>query len=197
MKNIKQYKNKILNDDCLNILEKLPLESVDLILSDPPYGQNMTYGKRRIKIKNDNNLKWLFSFAYNAYRILKIKSYCVLFWQWRTYIDLVNIMTKAGFSIKSIGIWNKLSPGLGNGITEQYELIIFFRKSKALCNYYRGNIFTYPKICKNSMHPHQKPKDLFKEIINLVSKKNDFVLDPFLGTGTTVIACKETKRNYF
>lgn len=196
MSKIKQYTNKILNADSLNIIDKLPLESIDLIISDPPYGQNLSYGIKKIKIKNDNNLKWLFSFAYNAFRILKPNSFCILFWQWRTYIDLVDTMKKAGFSIKTIAIWNKIGPGLGKGITEQYELIIFFRKGHAKCKRFRGNIFSYPKICRNSKHPHQKPIELIKEILNLVSKKRDFVLDPFLGVGSTVIACHETQRNY-
>lgn len=99
-----KLKNKIFNTDCLGILDNIPNTSIDLILSGPPYGQNLRYGLKQIKIKNDNNLNWLFKFAYNAFRILKSNSFCILFWQWRTFSTLENVMKLAGFSIRTIGI---------------------------------------------------------------------------------------------
>lgn len=190
------FKNNIFNKNCLKIFDELPNECIDLILSDPPYGQNLRYGLKKLKIKNDKNLNWLFNFAYNAFRVLRNNSYCILFWQWRTFSKLENVMKLAGFNIKTVGIWNKLSPGLGKGLTEQYELIVFFRKNKSKCNFYRGNVFSFPKICKGSEHPHQKPTDLLKILIELSSKKKDLVYDPYLGTGSTAIACIETDRYY-
>jgi site-specific DNA-methyltransferase (adenine-specific) len=192
-----KIKNQILNVDCFKILPKIPNNSIDAIISDPPYGQNLKYGIKKVRIKNDKNLDWLFSFSYNAYRILKNDSFCILFWQWRTFNTLIHIMKLAGFKLKTVAIWDKQIPGLGNGLTEQYELIVFFRKSlKARCNKYRGNIFRCTKICKNSKHPHQKPIGLLKEIILLTTKKKDLVFDPFLGIASTSLACIETGRRY-
>ncbi len=193
--------NTILHGDSLELMKDIPDNSVDLILSDPPFGQNIGYGRGELGhryIENDDNLDWLPTFVEEAYRILEDKGHCVLFWQWRTYSQLETEMIDKGFTIKTVGIWDKLKGGLGDGLVEQYEQIIFFRKGKARQNFYRPNIFKENRSGGGSRpdHPHQKPVKILKEIIELCSNKGDVVIDPFSGSGSTAMACINSDRQF-
>jgi len=194
--------NTIIHGDSIELLKKIPDNSVDMILSDPPFGQNIGYGRGELGhryIKNDDNLEWLPAFTKEAFRILKDKGHCVLFWQWRTFSTLEKEMIDKGFTIKTVAIWDKLHGGLGDGLVEQYEQIIFFRKGKARQNFYRPNVFKESRVGGGGVrleHPHQKPVKVLKELIELCTVKDDVVIDPFSGSGSTAMACINTNRRF-
>lgn len=190
---------ELLNGNTFEIIKTFEDESFDLICTDPPFGQNINYGRSQLghrTIENDNNLEWLDDWSKNAYRILKNNTHCIVFWQWRTYSQLENIMLKNGFILKTVGIWDKKNAGLGNGLAEQYEQICFFKKGNARQNFFRGNVFRIGRINGRPEHPHQKPVDLICELLKLCSKENDSVLDCFMGSGSVGLACKATNRNF-
>jgi site-specific DNA-methyltransferase (adenine-specific) len=192
MKDFELYKG-----DCNSFLKQLENESIDLILTDPPFGQNIGYGRSELGhryIENDNNLDWIKQFSETTYRILKQNSHCVVFWQWRTYSKLEEVMLQAGFTIKTVGIWDKNNSGLGDGLAEQYEQVIVFKKGNAKQNKFRGNIFRYSRISGRPEHPHQKPIPLLADLLMLCSQEEGLVLDPFMGSGSTGVAAMKYKR---
>lgn len=190
---------KIYNDNCLNVLKTIDDKSINMILVDPPFGQSIGYGRGELGhryIENDNNLDWLPEWADHAYRVLKDDSHCLVFWQWRTYSKLEAVMLERGFTIKTVAVWDKNNAGLGDGIAEQYEQIIFFRKGNAKQNKFRGNIFRYSRIAGRPEHPHEKPVQLLGDLITLCSNENDIVLDTFAGTFNSGVAAVRYNRNY-
>jgi len=163
--------------------------SIGAIITDPPFGQQhllkSLYGRRELghrTIKNDTSLFWLEDFARECYRVLPSKGWAVFFWQWRTIFEPIKAMKAAGFELKTVGVWNKKNGGLGTGLTEAYENILFFRKGKARENYLRPNVFTKFRGLGRPLHPHQKPAELFGELIRLLTKPGDLVCDFFAGS---------------
>jgi site-specific DNA-methyltransferase (adenine-specific) len=186
--------------DCLPILKEMADGSVGMVLTDPPYGQGIGYGRSILGLRyveNDDNLDWVPAVAEELYRVLKPDSWCVVFGQWRTYVDFYWAFKTVGFDIKTVAIWDKGTHGLGAGLAEAYEQIYVFRKGNARENSFRGNMFRFPMIDGRPSHPNQKPIPLFEELIKLCSQPGDLVLDPFLGSGTTLAACKRTGRDGF
>lgn len=189
------------NDDTLERMKTFPSEAIDMILTDPPFGQHkkgIRYGRSELGhryIINDDNLRWLAPFAKEAFRVLKDKGWCVVFCQWRTMQKFIDTFIEEGFGLKTVGIWDKVHHGLGAGLAEQYEQILFFRKGKGKEKKFRGNIFRHMRIHGRPEHPHQKPISLLKEIINLLSNENDIIFDGFAGIGSVPQACEELNRN--
>ena len=101
---------KIYNMDCLIGMQHIPSNSIDLVLTDPPYGQNLGYGRGQLGeryIINDENLKWLAKFVKNIYRVLKNDSHCFVFNQWRTFNEYSFKFIQEGFKIRPVCIWDK------------------------------------------------------------------------------------------
>jgi len=185
-------------------------ETIDLILTDPPFGQDKKYGRANLLpsttdkndkggsrvIHNDNNLDWLMPFCEESYRTLKKDRYLIAFCQWRT-IDMFKLALQGvGFNIVTVGVWDKGNAGLGAGFAEGYENFIVAEKGKATREFFRSNLIREPRVSGRPIHPHQKPVKLMKIFIDLLTERGDIVFDPFLGSGTTVYACKELKRHY-
>ena len=192
-------KYQIHNRDCLEVLKEIENESIDMILTDPPFGNNIVYGRSQLgyrTIQNDNNLDWLPQWSKEAFRVLKDDSHCVVFWQWRTYSELEQIMLKAGFTIKTVAVWDKNNAGLGDGLAEQYEQIVVFKKGNARQNKFRGNVFRYSRVAGRPTHPHEKPVQLLGDLMLLCSNENDIVLDCFSGTFNTGVTAIRYGRRY-
>jgi len=193
--------NKIYNMDCLEGLKQLEDKSVDLIVTDPPYGMNFQSSHRKekhIKIKNDNNLEWLDDLFFQLNRILKDNSLCYCFCSFHN-IEKFMINIKKYINIKNILIWVKNNTSMGDlagDYAPKYEFIIFISKGRKILNGKRdSNILKFSKT-KNEHHPTEKPLNLIKYLISKSSKEGDIVLDCFMGSGTTAVACKELGRNY-
>ncbi len=195
--------------NCLNILPGL--SGIDVVVSDPPYGNGDSerYGRQegaanygrsqlghRTIIGDDNLNEWLHPAADGMFKCLKEKAYAVAFCQWRTFREFEDAFQDAGFEQKSIGVWDKCNAGLGAGISEQWEGIFFFRKGGVIETRFRGNVFTYPRVAGRPEHPNQKPGKLMEELVNLVSKEGDVVLDPFMGSGSTGLAAIKCGRSF-
>ena len=183
--------------DCLEGMKEIPSSVVGLILTDPPYGTaglKKFRGKEERTIANDANLDWLGDVATEFYRIMKDDTWCAVFGQWRTFTQFYEVFDMVGFGLKTVGIWDKGVLGMGAGLSEEYEMIYFFKKGEARETAHRGNVFHVTRPMQTPEHPNIKPDELFIELINLLSKKGDIVLDPYLGSGTTLLATRKTER---
>lgn len=196
-----KYLNKVTCGDCLELMRGLPDKCVDAVITDPPYGQSLGYGRGQLGeryIANDDNLDWLPELAKNLYRIIKPDSEALVFCQWRTYSKFEESFISAGFMLRTVAIWDKCISGLsGGGFGEQYEQILILRKGNARENYFMGNIFKEVRLCGDRPeHPHQKPLNLIYNLINMCTPPDALILDPFLGSGTTAVAAIRTGRQF-
>jgi len=191
--------NKIYNKDCLNGIKDLPNNSVDLIITDPPYGDNINYGRNGKSILNNKDESINYKILPELFRVLKDNSCCYIFTNWKFECKLRNFINKnTDFSIRMLLVIVKNNMGMGYGFRNQYELCLVLEKG--ICKYKLNNFSNFQKMRHinhdNSTHPHQKDELLIQKMIQHSSNKNDIVLDPFMGSGTTAVAAKHLCR-YF
>lgn len=186
--------------DCLEVLPKLDMQ-VDMILTDPPYGIDVTprrktskfYGK---KVKNDDNLDWLPLWVDYIDKISK--NIVVVFVSWVTFSQFEKAFKEKGFTLKNLLVWNKKWIGVGHNYRPTYELIMLLCKTnfKTPSNN-KSNILEYRKIApQKTLHNCEKPIPLLEDLLVELSKEGDVVLDCFMGSGSTGVACMQTNRNF-
>ena len=214
--------NKIYNMDCLEGLKQIPDNSIDLVVTDPPYkivqggcsnkavtinacggilnkhdGDNIELVKKG-KIFNHNEIQfneWL----PEIYRVLKDNSHCYIMINGRNLAELQMEAEKVGFRFHNIIAWDKGNATPNKWYMQRLEFILFLFKGEAknINNMGTTTLLQVPNIKRGTkLHPTEKPTDLMKILIENSSKKNDIVLEPFAGCGSTLLACKETGRNF-
>jgi len=211
--------NTILNEDCVKGMRKeLQNESVDLVLTDPPYvisrpSQLGTMPDRKNPRtgtdfgqwdKEFNNLSWL----KQAGRVLKKGGSLVVFNDVKKISTIIKQAEQAGLQYKDTLIWHKTNP-MPRNIQRRYvsdiEIAIWFVKPGASWTFncinkpYMSCVKTFAVESGGGfkrIHPTQKPLKLITSILLTHSNPNDLVLDPFMGSGTTALACVNEKRRY-
>lgn len=206
MKQMEELINETLNMEALELLGRIDDESIDLVLTDPPY--NMDYsGRGKINefegFANDNltpeeHSIWFDGILAEMHRVMKQNSAIYVCIDYRNYARIYPLIEKY-FTIKNCIVWDKMSIGMGASYRFQHEFIIYAVKGKPALNFVKRNV---PDIwhCKRESgkykHPTQKPLELMKLPIEYSSNRGDLVLDPFAGSFTTALACKQLDRNF-
>ncbi|PIR40210.1 MAG: hypothetical protein COV33_00980 [Candidatus Zambryskibacteria bacterium CG10_big_fil_rev_8_21_14_0_10_34_34] len=201
------FLNKIHNLDCKIGFKKIPDNSVDLLLTDPPYGISRTLncdGQRlgtTAKLSFDFG-KWdEFNHEWFEEALKKVRGWAITFCAKKDIGNLWNILEKNGFIAIDVLVWQKPDPVPLNGKSKflnAWEAAVMGKRGGAHWGgYCTHNIIKYqaPKG-KTRIHPTQKPLGLIKDLIELTTKEGDLVLDPFMGSGTTALACKQLSRNF-
>ena len=205
---------KIINGNAIEFMKTLEDESVDLIVTDPPYkvtargnagnsgGMMQSKLSMKGKIFKHNDIKPI-EYLPEFYRLLKDGSHCYVMTNHVNLQEMLNTATECGFHfIKSL-IWNKGNKIMGQFYMSQFEYILFFRKGKGKkinkCG--TADILNVPnKKTKGedgkNIHDTEKPVELMKILIENSSQEGELVLDPFAGVGTVGVACKELNRDY-
>lgn len=184
--------------DCLEFMKQVPDKYFDLVLTDPPYGMDFQCNFRdeknkHKKIANDNNTDWLPDLCSSIKRIAKDDAHIYMFCSWHKVDEFKIELQNAGLKIKNILIWNKGGGGLGDlegDYMPQYEMCIFINNGKPLIGKRDGNVINASKDGVNNFHPTQKPVDLISYLLRKSASNGDKVFDPFMGSGTTAVACK-------
>ena len=193
---------KLYQGDCLEVMDELIKDDVkvDMILTDPPYGIDLTpqreNGKfKNTKVINDNNLWWLPKFVNQIYALTK--NTAIIFCAWQN-IDKFKIELEKKFIIKNILVWNKDWFGMGNNYRPNYELILLCCKTNITTkSKNKSNILTYRRIPPQKLkHSCEKPVGLLEDLIYELTDENDIVLDSFMGSGSTGVACLNTNRRF-
>lgn len=191
--------NKIIQGDCINYLRKLPNNCIDLLITDPPYGDDVAYGWNNKVIRNNKNPLINCLALAEFYRILKKNSSVYIFTNWKHYPFLTEfILRYTKFKIRHVVVWKKHNFGLGWAFRHQYELILIIEKGKPkynLTNFSDVQTCSHINHNKNN-HPHQKPVDLIIKMLEHSSKEGDLILDPFCGSGSICVACQQTGRKW-
>ena len=199
---------KLYCDDCLNIMKQIENESVDLIVTDPPYLIKYKTNRRKNKdhdfcseILNDDNEQLIIDYIKECYRILKNNTAMYMFCNCDKVDFFKQELENAGFKIKNMIIWVKNNWTAGDlkaQFGKQYEIIFLVNKGRKCFNGKRiTDIWMFDKISgKKQLHQNQKPVDLLKQCILKHSDENDIIFDGFMGSGSTGVACIETNRKF-
>lgn len=201
-------------DDCFNYLSKIEDNSIDLILTDPPYDISKKSGFSSGKLSKFNQIS--IDFGYwdteidldklfkEYYRVLRKGGTLIIFYDvWKSNM-IKEFAIKYKFKQPRIGQWLKNNPVPVNSkinyLSNCSEYFFTFVKDKnaTFNSEYDNGIYNFP-LCHGKErleHPTQKPLGLIKSLILKHSKEGDLVLDTFSGTGTTAVACIETHRKF-
>ena len=196
------------NGNCIEVMQGMEAESVDLILSDPPYGIDVdnahTYKRMTIVATNFNDGDFdtfdLLDKAFREmYRLLKPDRHMYIFFAMTKYERVVQLLEKHGFGVHQIPlIWDKGSgsyPSQSTSYVHSYEPFLHCWKGKRKLNGTPRDIFQYKRVPSNQkVHPTQKPTELLRDLIGFSSSVGELVFDPFAGSGATLVAAKETQR---
>lgn len=206
--------------DCIDIFKKIDDNSIDLVVTDCPYkivqggcsniprkdepsgifDRRNTFTQKNAKngkLFNFNDInfsEWL----PDIYRVLKNNTHCYIMINGRNLKELQICAEKVGFKFQNLLVWKKNNITPNRYYLNNCEFILMLRKGKArnINNLGTKSILEIPNIIGNKKHPTEKPVELMKILIENSSNENDIVLDPFMGVGTTGIACKELKRDF-
>lgn len=196
--------------ECVAEMRRMPSESVDMILTDPPYGISFlsNWQKHQKRIENDNFERWaeiVPLFLREFYRVLKERGCCCCFCGGGGKTPVTAMFTMEAvkhFHLIQTVVWRK-SIGLGWRYRPSYENVLILSKSKDKYNFYDTS-----KRCSNVVdginrriprrgdHPTVKPISLMEHFLKIHSLEGDVVLDPFMGCGSTGQACKNLNRNF-
>lgn len=204
----------LMQGDCLELMKQLPDKSVDMVLTDPPYKMNHSTGgctnigmknkwKGNIKAGNtvmgfDTSIKFS-DWISDIYRILKDGCHCYIFCNDKNLQELLNEATSVGFRESNVLVWVKNNACPNRYYMKNCEFVLFLYKGKAKPIVNMGSKAAFE--CQNingrrKHHPTEKPIDMLEMMIENSSKDGDVVFDPFIGSGTTGVACVNTNRNF-
>jgi len=187
--------NTIINGDCLNVLPSLPARSIDFVLTDPPYITRYESRDGRT-VPNDDNDAWLKPAFAEIYRQLRKDSFCVSFYGWPHADKFLQAFRAAGFRPVGHFIFPKTYTSSSRYVRYQHECAYLLAKGypKQPKNAI-GDVISW-KYTGNRLHPTQKPLCVLSPLIEAFSQPNATVLDPFAGSGSSLLAAKMLGRNY-
>lgn len=199
--------------DCLKAFATIEDNSVDLIITDPPYritpygssgtlgGMFITKNAKKGKLFDNTDVDhkaWL----KESYRVLKDGSHFYLMTNQLNMPNFIQMAKNAGFKYQKALIWDKGNKIPCGWYMMSFEFILFFRKCKAkrINNQSTPDILRVPNIKTKSkgknLHNTEKPVELMKVLIENSSQEGDLVLDPFMGIGSVGVACMELNRSF-
>ncbi|MBM68198.1 MAG: site-specific DNA-methyltransferase [Haliea sp.] len=194
--------------DCLELMKNIPDGSVDMVLTDPPYNiarsNNFhTMGRAGIDFGEWDKNADLFSYIDEVIRVLKKGGSFVVFNDWKNLGDIARYSEYLGFDVKDMIRLEKSNPMPRNRerryITD-FECAVWLVKPKGKWVFNRQDEkYQRPKFVKSvekGLHPTQKNLSLMEDLIKIHSNSGDIILDPFMGSGTTGVACKNLKRDF-
>ncbi len=192
-------------NDCLSHFSRVPDGSVDLLLTDPPYGQDYSTGRQRdtvrktTRIMNDTAELDIPTLMREFDRVTRKESHAYIFTSWKT-VDRWKKEFERYFVLKNILIWSKDNHTAGDlswSYAQSYEMILFGMKGRKKLHGGRDrDSVYYPKVkSPHQAHLLQKPEPLIEYLIKKSSNQGDIVLDPFAGSGTVGMCCARLKRS--
>lgn len=176
-------------------MRQMPAASVDFILTDPPYLVNYRSRDGRA-IRNDADDRWLTPAFREAYRVLRWNRFCVCFYGWSKADRFLAAWRVAGFRPVGHLVFRKSYASTTRFLRYQHEQAYLLAKGNpAQPEQPIGDILEM-RYTGNSLHPTQKPVSALLPLIESFSCERDVVLDPFCGSGSTLVAARQRGRHF-
>jgi site-specific DNA-methyltransferase (adenine-specific) len=187
--------NTIIHGDCLRVLPELPTESVNFILTDPPYLVRYKARDGRT-VPNDNNDAWLKPAFAEMHRVLEQSTFCVSFYGWPEADKFIAAYKAAGFRMVGHLTFPKRYTSSSRFLRYQHECAHLLAKGyPPHPESTIGDVIDWT-YSGNKLHPTQKPVSVLLPLIETFSRASGMVLDPFAGSGSTLVAAKTLGRSY-
>ena len=168
---------RLILGDCLEAMKQIPGGSVDAVITDPPYG--VTKLSWDCKVKQE----WL-------YEMLRISTGTVMMIN-AARPDIQAHMLGLTPMCERVIAWRQQRPKVGNGMFWTWQPIFCWRAD------FKGwDTINMPVDGRDYLHPTQKPVALMTKLIGMYGNEGDTILDPFMGSGTTGVACVQTGRSF-
>ena len=215
---------RLYNEDCIAAMKKIEEKSISLIVTDPPYnlGNFMKSRDTNLSKMRDNFFgaagwddmefeEWKQSmddFFSVASKVMRKGGTLIMFMAIIKVETIIRLAEKHGFYYKTTGIWHKTNPMPRNMnlhfVNSTDALIYFtyktktgtFNNSGALIHDFIETSVTPNGERRFGKHPTQKPESLMMHFVEVLSNEGDWVLDPFMGSGTTGVVAKRSERNF-
>ena len=195
--------------DCLEVLPTLAAGSVDAVITDPPYSsgtrREASKGVRKSMNRETADEAWfasdcltttgfvwlMRSLALLTKRIMGRGAHFLSFIDWRMYPQLSAAIESADLRQVGLVVWDKQHFGMGNYFRNQHELLLHFTygKSRPMARRDLGNVLRVPRQ-GTDLHPTEKPVELLALLVSAVTHESETVFDPFMGSGTTLVAAE-------
>ena len=203
----------IYHGDCLEVSDSLPSGIASAVVTDPPYSSGTrregAKGVRKSMTRETENADWFgtdclttngFLWLMRACsrewkRLVRPGSHILSFIDWRMHPALAGAMETADLRHAGVLVWDKAMIGMGACFRNQHEFILHFTHGVGRTPGRRDcpNVLRYPAV-RNGLHDTQKPVELLSRLIEVVTAPGELVLDFFAGSGSTLVAAKETGR---
>ncbi|PLR44900.1 DNA-methyltransferase [Chimaeribacter arupi] len=196
------------NQDAVEWLRSIPNESIDLLITDPPYESLEKHRKigttTRLAISKSSSNQWFKIFPNERfeelfteiYRVLKKNTHFYLFCDQETAFFVKPIAERAGFRFWKPIVWDKVRLGMGYHYRARYEFILFFEKGKRKLNDLSiPDVLAVPRV--NKGYPTEKPVLLLEILVKQSTIEGELICDPFMGACSTGVASLNLNRRFF
>jgi site-specific DNA-methyltransferase (adenine-specific) len=179
--------------DCIDLLKRFPENAVDLIVTDPPYIVNYRSRDGR-GIINDDSDAWLKPAFEQLYRVLKPDSMCISFYGWNMIDRFMTEWKNAGFTPVGHIVFQKRYTSNSRFLKYQHESAFLLAKGRPPIPQHPMPDVQPWTYTGNRLHPTEKPVPVLTQLIQSFSRPGDIVLDPFMGSGSTIAAAQSIGR---
>lgn len=175
---------------------RMPAQSVDLVVTDPPYLVNYKDRQGRT-VAGDSRTPALIYMAFaQVARLLKPDTFCVSFYGWHAVDHFMTAWKVLGLSPVGHLVWPKQYASGGGFVRYRHEQAYLLAKGRPAKPRFPLHDVRQWDYTGNTLHPTQKAVSVMRPLVTAFSKPGDIVLDPFAGSGSTALAAKESGRQF-
>ncbi|MBB2169645.1 DNA methylase [Gluconacetobacter aggeris] len=192
---LERRRNVVLNGDSIELMRRMERDSVDFILTDPPYLVSYR-GRDGRQVCNDDNARWLRPSVNQMHRVLKPGSFAISFYGWNRIDLFAEAWKAAGFRMVGHIVFRKSYASASRFLRYEHECAYLLAKGdvtppeRAI-----PDVIDMP-YSGNRLHPTQKPVAALLTLVEVFCPAGGLVLDPFCGSGSSLVAARDLGREW-
>ncbi len=185
----------IVQGDCIQVMRTIAANSVDFILTDPPYAVNY-HDRSGRTIMNDADLSWLVPAFTEAHRILRTGRFLISFYSWTKADKFLAAWHSVGLQVVGHLVFRKSYSSKSRFLAYHHEQAYLLAKGRPQLPSAPISDVQDMRYSGNRMHPTQKPVSTLLPLIRAFTNRSELVLDPFCGSGSTGVAALLSQRRF-